>query len=151
MTSVRFSFYGDVQLERTLLRFSDAAADMRPAWERLRRRFVAGQRRQFASEGGWGSGGWDPLSPRYASWKARMYPGKPILRRTDELYNSLTQGPAVNVQEAHMAAFGSDVDYGAHHQRGGERLPQRRPVELPEQERREWMRVIQRYIVTGDV
>lgn len=125
---------------------------MRPAWEVLTSRFAALEARQFASEGRAGSpAGWAPLSPRYAAWKARHYPGKTILRRTDELYNSLTQRPLdIEVLEPSFMLIGSSVPYGRFHQQG-DGLPRRRPVEFPELERRQWVKVVQRYLVTGAV
>lgn len=143
---------GEVQLDRTLARFTDAVSDAAPVWEVLANRFAALERRQFASEGAYASGGWTPLSPRYAAWKARRYPGKPILERTGELKRSLTERPfGVEVIEAGFMVVGSGTDYGRYHQAGGGTLPQRRPVELPESERRTWARLIQRFIVTGEV
>ena len=152
-TTITLDFWGDVQLSRTLADLGDRTDDLRPVWDELADRFVGLERRQFATEGLYGSGGWAPLSPRYAAWKARAYPGKTILRRTDALYESLTDRPlGVEVFEPGRMVIGSDVSYGAYHQLGGEvdgRPPQRRPVELPELERREWVKRIQRYIVTG--
>lgn len=147
-----FSFYGDQQVDRTLERFSDAVEDARPAWDAMADRFAAAERRQFATEGRAASGGWAPLSPRYAAWKARRYPGKTILRRSDDLWRSLTQRPlGVEVIEPRFAMFGSAVPYGAYHQHGSGRLPRRRPVEFTEAERREWVKILQRWIVTGRV
>lgn len=147
-TRLTFSILGDVQLDRTLESIESAATDLRPAWEVLRGRFTRLEARQFAGEGRY-SGGWSPLSPRYAAWKAKHYPGKTILRRTDELWRSLTEGPEVAVIEPSYMVLGTAVDYAWYHQQGGRHLPRRRPVELPEAERREWMKVIQSFIRTG--
>src|SRR4051794_39671626 len=35
---------------------------------------------------------WPGLSLGYAAWKARAYPGKSIMRRTDRLFESVTGG-----------------------------------------------------------
>lgn len=149
-TTIRFEFFGEAQLNRTLERFALGAADASPAWNALADRFVALERRQFRSEGRAFSGGWSPLSPKYAAWKARHYPGKPILERTGELLRSLTERPLdVEVILPDRMVIGSAVTYGRYHQNGTPRMPQRRPVELSEAERREWVKVIQRFIVTG--
>lgn len=147
---LRFTVYGDTQVDRSIARVENAAADMRPVWEVLRARFLRLEARQFATEGTY-SGGWPALSPPYAAWKARAYPGKTILRRTDDLWRSLVQGPAVAILEPALMILGSDVDYGEHHQKPAipGRPPQRRPIELTENERREWVRIMQRYIITG--
>lgn len=149
--AIRLELGGDVQLHRTLERFTEAVGDMRPAWGALRDRFVALEKRQFQSEGQAASGGWSPLSPTYAAWKARNYPGKTILRRTDELFESLTEGPAIFISEPSYMVIGTDVPYAAYHQAGGPNLPQRRPVELPEAERVAWGRVMQNHIMGADI
>jgi phage gpG-like protein len=148
--SLSFDFYGDVQIDRTLERFSDAVEDARPAWEAIADRFAHVERRQFGTEGRHASGGWAPLSPRYAAWKARHYPGRPILVREGDLRASLTQRPfGVERIEPHDAWLGSDVAHGRYHQRG-QGVPRRRPIELTEQERRTWVKILQRFIVTGE-
>lgn len=147
-----FSFEGEVQFDRTLARMADDVQDLSPVWEKLAARFAALETRQFGSEGSYASGGWAALSPAYAAWKAANYPGRRILERTGALKASLTSRPfGVEVIEAKSAAFGSGIDYGKFHQAGGGNLPQRRPVELPESERRLWANLIQRYVITGQV
>lgn len=147
--NIRLEFYGDEQLNRTIDRSLEALDDATPAWDVIATSFARAERRQFRSEGGYASGGWRPLSPAYAAWKARHYPGRLILERTGALKRSLTERPlGVEVLLPRRMVIGSDVDYGRYHQRG-DGLPRRRPVELPESLRREWVKVLQRYIITG--
>lgn len=149
-TLIRFAFYGDAQLERTIDRHLDAVDDARPVWEELADSFVRAERRQFASEGKYASGGWAPLSPKYARWKARHYPGKPILELTGDLKKSLTERPlGIEVILPRRMVIGSTIPYGEHHQHGGGTLPRRRPIELTESVRRGWVKTMQRYLVTG--
>lgn len=149
--TLTFTFYGDVQLSRTLDRFAENVDDARPAWEAIADRFAHVERRQFRSEGRASSGGWAPLSPRYGAWKARHYPGRPILERDGDLVRSLTRRPfGVEVILPDRMVIGSAVPYGQHHQRGGPNLPRRRPIELTEAERQVWVKVLQRFIVTGE-
>jgi phage gpG-like protein len=150
--NMRLRFLGEEQIDRTLARFADNVDDARPAWEALADRFGKAEARQFRSEGAYGSGGWAPLSPRYAAWKQQHYPGRPILERTGRLKRDLTVRPfGIEVIEPGFMVLGSALPYGEWHQAGGPNLPRRRPVELPESERREWVRVLQRFIVTGEV
>lgn len=152
-TRLTFSFYGDKQLDRTLARMADNIGDARPVWNVLADRFVALERRQFSSEGGHASGGWAPLSEKYGEWKHAHYPGKKILELTGDLKDSLTRRPlGVEVLEPGFMVIGSNVDYGAYHQHGNPagNLPQRRPVEFTEHARRDWVRRVQRFIVTGE-
>lgn len=76
-------------------------------------------------EGGKFSGApWTMLSPAYAKWKYKHYPGQPILTRDGRLRDSLawggnTLGPeGVWVATKHYAQFGTSVPYAAAHQYG---------------------------------
>lgn len=114
------------------------ARDFRPFWRTMVAPWFFGlMQEQFATEGA-GVGGWVPLSPRYAAWKAKRFPGKTILRRTDRLMKSLTwtgaslatpEGIAVMTPTA--AVFGTSVPYGRFHQRGTKKMRQRRILYLP--------------------
>lgn len=146
---VTWTFYGEAQLDRTLARVELAAADASPAFEVIAEEFLVAERQQFASEGAFGSGGWAPLSEDYARWKERHYPGAKILHATGDLEASLTEGPDIRVIEPHMMILGSAVAYGRYHQEGTDRMPRRRPIELPEALRRGWVKVLQRYLITG--
>lgn len=147
---ITLTFLGEVQLDRTLVRFADNVGDARPLWDKLADRFATLERAQFAGEGRY-SGGWSALSPAYAASKERTHPGKPILEREGDLKRSLTQRPfGIEVLREGSMLVGSDVPHGQYHQQGGPNLPQRRPVELPESERRTWVRLLQRFVVTGE-
>ncbi len=144
-----FDFYGDTQIDRTLTRVIDSAQDFSPAWDEMADKFVASQRRQFSTEGGHASGGWPALSPDYAAWKAKHFPGKGILERTGALKASLTRRPlAIEHITPDEMVIGSDVDYGKYHQRG-DGLPRRRPVELTELTRRDMVKVVQKHLFAG--
>ena len=144
------SIEGEKQIDRTLARFAENVNDATDLWDTLADRFAAAERRQFDSEGAYGSGGWTPLSPAYGAWKARNYPGKPILQRTGELMEGLTSRPfGIEVLLPGSMVVGSGTAHGKYHQAGGPNLPQRRPVELPESERRTWVKLMQRFILTG--
>lgn len=147
-TRLTFTFYGQAQIDRTLETVSLRAQDASPVWEVLADRFLGDERRQFDTEGGFGSGRWAPLSHNYAAWKAQHYPGRGILVRTGELRESLTNGPQIRAITPSAMAVGSAVEHGKYHQRG-DGVPKRPPVELPESERREWVRAVQRFITTG--
>lgn len=149
---ITFDFYGDTQVDRTIARMQDRVEDATPVWETLVGRFIALEKRQFATQGAAASGGWAPLSPRYAAWKARHYPGKKILERTGALKRSLTQRPLpIEDLKPDSMVIGSDNEIGGYHQSGTDRMPRRRPVELTESARRDWVKRIQRYVLTGGV
>lgn len=145
-----FEFFGDQQVDRTLTRFGENVRDARPVWNDLADDFARSEARQFSSGGRYASGGWSPLSPKYAAWKALRFPGQPILVATGDLRASLTRRPlGVEAIEPQSMAIGSDVEHGGYHQRG-DGVPQRRPVELTEARRRDWVRRLQKHIVSTD-
>jgi hypothetical protein len=151
-TRLTFDVLGEVQLDRTLARVGVGLTDARPLWEDLTDRFVRFTRRQYDTEGGAGSGGWQALSPRYAAWKARHYPGKPILERTGRSKRLVTVRP-LQVEElsASRMVIGATDDVLRYHQHGAGNLPRRRVVDLPESERRTWVRRSHRFLMTGNL
>lgn len=72
---------GDDAYKRKLAQLELFLEDLRPFWPLLVPVFIGWMGAQFASEGGWGGQQWAPLSPQYALWKSRHYPGRSILIR----------------------------------------------------------------------
>lgn len=150
---ISLSVAGDVQIDRTLVRFADRTDDMSGVLGALADDFAKVEARQFAGQGTY-SGGWAPLSAGYAARKAVRYPGKGILEAEGRLMRSLTgsDGPdAVREVTRDSLLVGTSVPYAGYHQRGTSRMPQRRPVELSAGTRRRWVQTIQRYFVSGVV
>lgn len=78
---------------------------------------------QFAAQGrGPNRGKWEPLSYEYRKQKAKLYPGKPILRRTDKMFKGLVESASRFAQRAYSASvmhYGtSGVKYASFHQTG---------------------------------
>lgn len=91
--------------------------------------------KQFDARGGGPqSGAWAPLSKRYAEWKAKHFPGKPILERTGALRSALTSSTdakalrSVNGNEFSYGTKG--IDYASYHQTGTPGMPQRPPFDF---------------------
>lgn len=85
--------------------------------------FEAYARRQFRGEGiGPNRGKWSPLGDGYGAWKARAYPGAPLLVRTGRLRESLTTSApspdAIRTVTATGFEWGTRVQYGHYHQLG---------------------------------
>lgn len=147
---ISFSIFGEQLLDRTLARFEGAPEDMRPVWDELQKSFEKNERKLFATEGASGGAAWAPLSPKYAAWKMQHYPGKPILEREGDLKESLTNlnsSGSILVKEMNYAIFGTAVDYARFHAQGVG-VPQRPPVQMTEAQRRNWLKIIQRHIVS---
>jgi phage gpG-like protein len=145
--------FGDVQLNRELLRFADRAVDARPLWDHLILQLRALEEGQFTSQGDRASGGWLGLADSTIARKAakgREDPSR-ILYDTGALMKSVTEpgGNAVALSEPAMMIFGTTVPYARFHQLG-EGVPQRRFLELTEHDRADmFVRGAQRFLVTG--
>lgn len=87
----------------------------------------------FDAEGSQGRGGpWAALSPKYARWKSRAFPGNKLLVRTGALRLSLTtMGHPAAIRQATRTGlvYGSAVPWARYHQVGGEKLPKRPPFD----------------------
>lgn len=64
--------------------------DLRPFWPLVSRAFVGWMSEQFKTEGESWTGGWEPLSEPYATWKASNFPGKGILSMYGDLRRAAT-------------------------------------------------------------
>lgn len=147
---------GDKQLERELLRVGDRAIEAKPALESIADYWMRLTVLQFNTEGRHASGGWRPLKPETLRRKAAAGLDMRILRATGALFDSLTDRDdpelILNVSETELE-YGSRLPYAGAHQNPspGSKLPQRRPVELTENARRESVKTLQRWIFTGEV
>ncbi len=150
LLTLTFSVPGAERVKVGLDRFHEGLRDFRPFWRDYAFPLLAERtQRNFETQGGF-VGGWPPLSASYAAWKAKHYPGKPILRREDTLMNSLTwsgaPGPGgIATADESRAEWGTTVPYGIFHQRGGGHLPKRQVLAIPESET--WGRLLQRFLV----
>lgn len=104
---------------------------------------------QNFSSNGLPVGGWAPLSPPYAAWKA-AHGGGPPMQRTGQLFRSLASlsGPT-NVITPMWARFGTDVDYAKFHQYGTRKMPKREVVYEPFGFARELRDVAHDYVSDG--
>lgn len=77
-------------------------------------------------------GGWSPLKPKYAAWKAVHFPGTPTLVQDGTLFRSLTN---INGSDSRIRAttaeFGTSVKYAKFHQYGTTKMAKRQIVFEP--------------------
>jgi phage gpG-like protein len=106
--------------------------DLTPVWGKVHDIMIALLRQHFRSQGAYAGAAWVPLSPAYAAWKKRHYPGKTILRREDTLYESLvskTHASHVWRTGPSFAEYGTRVSYARFHHFGTKRgLPVRKVI-----------------------
>ncbi|HEY3283071.1 MAG TPA: phage virion morphogenesis protein [Armatimonadota bacterium] len=138
---------GEKQLTARVKGVIDRTKDLRPVFDELEADFREHMGEVFGSEGAAQKGGkWQALSPRYAAWKARHYPGRPILERTGALKDSLTTGLTVEKGPGEMT-LSSAVRYGIYHQSRRPRksnLPRRPIINLPQSVTTRWRAMLVR-------
>ena len=159
-TGIRFELTvdGEKQLDRALSRGGDHLSDVSPFFEVAADMIAGFVELQFDTQGG-RTGGWAPLSPQYAAWKFAQVGAQPIMVFTGRLKRSLVERGANNIREISPDRMrwgtsiktAKDAPYPIFHQRGGrgERPPQRRIIDLTENDRNALMKALQRFIL-GD-
>lgn len=151
-----FEIAGDKQVSRRLLRLGEYAGDASPVFSSIADYMMDETAAQFDSQGGHASGGWEKLKPKTVAAKARRGLDPRILHAHGFLELSLThRGDSNQILRisADELVFGSKLPYAGAHQnpRPGSPLPRRRPIEFTEGARREIVKRIQRYVITGEV
>lgn len=151
---VHLEAFGDKQISRTLLRFSDRAIRGVSLWNSLHQDLLNIEQVQFLTEGAHGSAGWPALADSTVREKARRNQPPWILRATETLFKSLTTRSGLGhifEKGPDFMRFGSDIPYGIHHQFGTVNMPMRKPLELTELERIAIVKKVQRFIIYGEV
>jgi phage gpG-like protein len=91
------------KVSRVLTKVPAAITDLTNAWKSLASLFYSAQERRFAQEGAndglprWAELSDNPPGKGYRSWKAKHYPGAPILTLTGSLARSFQAGGTGNV------------------------------------------------------
>lgn len=132
---IQFEVIGQKPIEAGFSVLGDAIRDLTPHWERVHDKvLIPWMERTFDTEGASAAGKWTALSPKYAAWKAKHFPGKPILQRTGLMRQSLIEsGHVDHVKWAtrDSLTFGTtvkserDAPYPIFHQFGTRKMPQR--------------------------
>jgi phage gpG-like protein len=147
--------FGEVEMNRKLLRFAHNAENMKPAFDEIYEAFLEAEQDQFEGQGVGPSGRWAPLAPSTQAAKDRLgIDGRILYGETGDLFASLTSWHdpnAVYDTTPDSATFGSNVEYGKFHQSRAprSRLPRRPPVDLTTTQKRTWMQILQRHLVSG--
>lgn len=150
---ITLEMFGETEMDRELLGFSERARNMRPVWSEIHQDFMDIERFQFESQGSL-SGGWAPLKQSTINAKERAGFDTRIMFRTGALFDSLTESGDEN-HVVHITAdtlrIGSSVGYGVYHQSRAERkhLVRRPLVVLTPAVKKAWVKMIQRWIVHG--
>ena len=89
---------------------------------RIRHLWTQRINKAFESTGGSIGERWKPLSPAYALWKGRHYPGRPLLVRKGRMKRSLTKDTSRDMifsrKGGRQLIIGTRVRYAKYHQYG---------------------------------
>lgn len=123
-----------VDARRAIKRMKDMAKraeNFKPVFRWAKKELELANAANFTSQG-LPVGGWSPLKPQYAAWKAVHFPGAPMLIQDGKLFRSLTQmnGPASSIGRKE-ATFGTSVEYAKFHQYGTTKMAKRKIVYEP--------------------
>ena len=129
------------------------AQDLSPVFEVMHEAWVTEMIEQFNTEGAYYDGEkWEALNPEYAKRKLKKYGPLPILIRTGRLIKSFIGegGEHVKIIRPDYAEFGSSVPYAQWHQKGTDKMPQRREIKATDQLKQVGFRSAVKYILKGD-
>jgi len=142
----RVEVKGEEQIARAFSRFGESVSDLSEAFREIADDFHKIEANQFESEGGYGSGGWKPLSVAYAKRKPL---GRPLLVLSGLMKESLVGETPYSIEKIQPleARLGTKVPYAIYHQTGTTKMPKRPLIQLTEGDKSRWLKIIQRYLV----
>lgn len=121
MLALKVTLNGLDDLDDSLSQFKDILNDLSPEFG-LVGDYLVGffSNDVFATEGAAIGQNWPPLSPSYAAWKARNFPGRGLLQQSGLLQSSFTALPTSD-----YLTISNDTPYGGYLQYGTSRMPPR--------------------------
>jgi phage gpG-like protein len=150
---LRIDVFGETELSRKLLRFTQAVENPKPAFDMLHTQFLHLEHEQFESGGKFSPDGlWAPLADSTVARKAALGLDPRTLIASGRLFKSLSD-PNSEDHIYHTTDdsmfIGSRVEYGVYHQSRAPRtrLPRRPPVSLPESEKKHWVKLLQGWLI----
>lgn len=109
--SLTFIFEGAASASQRLERYGESIGSLWRVWDDIAAAFRRLEVLWFQTHG---QGSWPELSPKYAAWKAVVYPGRPLMVREGELRDSLTVDGVIS-RSAGSLMLGTDVDHAKYH------------------------------------
>lgn len=160
-TAITIDVFGTRVVSREILRKGKRVGDPRPLFQSLLDFIRKRVERTFSYQGAFGGKRWAPLKESTVRSKIRRNLSPKILHATHRLRDSLTQHTEDSIDKVTRKElrYGSKVPYGVFHQskkprkqgKDGPILPRRPPVQFSEATRKELVKRMQRFIMTGEV
>jgi phage gpG-like protein len=145
--NIKFEILGKKQVSTILSNIYSRVKDLRPAFKQIADNFRETERITFEKQGR--PGEWRALSPKYAAWKAKNYPGKPIMVLTGDLKKSLTSRGGNHYEKIgrQELEIGTKDKLGIFHQKGAGRLPVRKLISPTPRDISEWVQITRSFII----
>ncbi len=141
---------GSKELKAGFARAAKDCHDLRPAYLEVYRDFLLTESAIFRKQGS--PQKWVALSPAYAKWKRRHYPGKKMLELTGNYRASLTTEThkyALARIEPQRALFGSTDPVHHLHALGTKRkIPARPAIQVTAATKKRWTQIIGDYVLS---
>ncbi len=150
LVNIKFVVDNETQLSRAFETSIARFLNLTIPFNKMAEDFYQSMTGVFAAEGAFEERPrWQDLSPAYALWKSRNYPGRKILERTGRLKKSLTNrggsDSVLNITPKSLSV-GTKVPYAILHQKGTNRLPMRKIIELTDAQKKRWVRIMHTYM-----
>lgn len=132
MFDVRFQL-NSTPFIRTLQQVEGTITNLAPLWPDVAAVIRSIFKEQFDTQGGHGGAVWAPLTHPYAERKELEWPGKTILRASDEMFESFTvpgASGAIYLFTPRQLIMGSSLERATWHQEGTERMAARKIINL---------------------
>jgi len=142
---------GDRELSRSMHGYLGRVTNLKPWFERIKADWSATMKLKFQAEGAHEGDAWQPLSEKYARWKARHFAGKGILERTGTLRGQ-AEKPATEITESSLR-MSITAPYAIYHQSSEPResnLPRRPFASLTGRQKSRWMRMLREHLMRED-
>jgi phage gpG-like protein len=158
MSRIAMELVGDDKVIHDLVQAAERAKDARPAMRKVREILEGANRKQFQTSGAYLGEAWAPLAPGTLARKARKGQDSRTLRATGALEASLSGGKGRRGGATRTTArAGTSVWYAVFAKTGttnaghGASAPARPIVGVSKTDRRKAIRVVEKFLTTGEV
>ena len=150
LVKIRFEIANEVQFSRAFETAGEQLKDLSKPFGLMADDFYQTMVNVFEAEGAFEERTkWQDLSPAYARWKERHYPGRKILELTgrmkDSLINRSMSDSVLEITPSEMSV-GTRVPYAIFHQTGTPKMPMRKIIELTEAQKLRWVHIAHRFL-----
>lgn len=148
MFQLQFDVMGDQQVLRGFSRLAESCKDFSEPFKDILKDFREIEKKQFSSQGGYGSGGWKPLKDSTVRQKQILGYPEQILVRSGELRDVMTglRSGYEEVEPLEMRIM--TLSFGKYHQKGTTKMAARPLVQLTEDDKKRWTKIIHTYLIT---